>query len=451
MTDSRISEAWNVPEIHEQIRNGDEALIVWVDQDGAIHETDTGVMRCKRCGHVDVYKDKDEPCKNCERLTSYEVITRPEFEEPWLPYPYPDPIFDISVETIGNEISDILSRTIVLQNNQDYEILTSWIIASYRQQDWKSAPYLQFIAPISSGKTRALEILSLLSYHGVLYATISPAALCREIEKYKVTPFVDQAEYNFDTRVEPGRENYAIWMCGYRKGQKYVRAKQDSDDDVVRRDVFGFKALASNRVFDEALVSRSITFFMREGIPEIKDITEDVIERIQKIRAKLIFLHLMPESPFHNSPAIEQLNGRLREIYTPLLFVVDTLGWGTDDVIDFAKRDSIKKIKEMQQTTEGIIVRTIKNLIDDNIGKTNLDNELIGITLKDISEKTSIDTRIIGHKLKALDIDRKHDRDGAYIDLTDRATVDQIKYLFRKYGIDVIREDKNVYNQGSLF
>lgn len=428
----------------EQIRLEDGTpKLAWVNDERVIQYDDPGIAKCMKCGAVDTYSLKElrlSVCKSCGRITKLKQISPPEIEEPWLPYPEPEPLpRDLSVENIGNEISDILSKTLVLRNPQEYEILTSWIIASYRQQDWKSAPYLQFIAPVSSGKTRALEIVSLLSYRGVLYATISPAALCREIEKYKITPFIDQAEYNFDTRAEPGRENYSIWTSGYRKGQKYTKAKQDNDEDVIRRDVFRFKALASTRVFDSAIASRSITFYMRESTPKIRDIDDNLLERIQKVRSKLIYLHLLPEFPFIPPRAIREIdkldNGRLIEIYSPLISVSVSLGWGSLDVIDFAEKDSVKKKKEMQQTTEGLIVRVIKEMIDAGTdGKTNLDGEMTGISIRTLSEKTSIDTRVIGHRLRALDIERKHDRDGAFIDLTDEETQEQLQYLFRKYG-----------------
>ena len=429
-----IMRAYKNNRVFEQVRNEDnEALITWVDDDGAIHNAPCGILRCKKCGGVDVYNTDDEYCKSCERATRFEIITPPPYEEPWLPYPHPE-IIQTDLDLVGEKINEILHKTLVMRDDDEYEILTTWVVASYRQQDWQSFPYLQFIGAISSGKTRALEILSMLSYRGVLYATISPAALCREIEKWKITPFIDQAEFNFDRSSESGRENYSIWMCGYRKGQKYVRAKNDNDDDVIRRDVSGFKALASNRVFDEALSSRSIAFFMREGIPEIKDLNNNILEQIQKIRAKLIYLHLLPKTPFNNTNEIEKLEGRLREIYTPLIITTEYLGWNTDTIIDFAKRDSVKKLKEMQETKEGQILQAIKEMIDEGRGGTNLQGETTRILVKDIAEQTGLDSRTIGFRLRALDVERKHCKEGSYVDITDDKTWEQLQYLFRKYG-----------------
>ena len=48
-----------------------------------------------------------------------------------------------------------------------------------------------------------------------------------------------------------------------------------------------------------------------------------------------------------------------------------------------------------------------------------------------------LDARVVGHRLKALDVERKHSRDGVFIDLTDPSVLDQLQYLFRKYHVDV--------------
>ena len=65
-----------------------------------------------------------------------------------------------------------------------YDILTSWIIASWVPECWKVVPYIFFYGPINSGKTRGLEILTTLSYRGLLSSNITTASLYRASEAW---------------------------------------------------------------------------------------------------------------------------------------------------------------------------------------------------------------------------------------------------------------------------
>lgn len=426
-----------VREPNEQVINDvGQKVIVWADEEGVLHDVPAGVLCCKRCGAYGVYSSLDDVCQNCGRITSFEVLTPPPFDELWLPYRYPHALFvDLEVEAIAWDVEEFIRKVLVMPEEEHYKILTAWIIASYRQQDWKTAPYLQFIGPVESGKTRALEVLSLLSYRGVLFAVVSPAALCRLIEKYHITPCVDQAEYNFHRKSEQGRENFNIWMCGYRRGQFYTKASKESEEDVIKRNVFSFKALASTRAFDENIATRSITFYMREGIPKVERISDEIIEEAQKLRSHLLYLHLLQKSPFPTETEYaKKLHGRLREIFSPLLSVAKALDYGYDDIFEFALKDKKEKIKELQDSDEGMIVRTIYDMIQDNEGEHGLGGDLVALRLGDIASRLEMSTRTLGWKLKALNIERKKDEKGRYIDLTDKKTLDQLQYLFRKYG-----------------
>jgi len=416
---------------------------------GNFYEILPNTYICLRCGYIDVYTNEKQSCKNCNRGGAIKQISPNQFTEPWLPYPAPrkiDPWVDVY-----QQIIDILEKTLYYDEKILYHIHALWIMASYRQEDFNTAPYLQFIAPVASGKTRALEITSLLAYRGVLYATISPAALCREISKYRVTPCVDQAEFNFDVKTESGRENYSIWMCGYRRGQFYTRASQENHDDVIRKDVFGFKALASTRDFDEALSSRSIIFNMKEGDPEVKEL-EKIIPDIQRLRMQLLYFHLI-----NNSPLSEHINaiyecssatGRLREIYQPLVAVADFLAIDKSPIISFIERDRIRKMKIMQESLEGQIVLTIKEIMDEDEGYGTLSGEKVVISLKEIAERIGEDTRRIGRKINVLNLEKTKTREGKVIDLSDEKNQKQLQYLFRKYGLVTDTQEQSTLDFG---
>ena len=416
---------------------------------GNFYEILPNTYICLRCGYIDVYTNEKQSCKNCNRGGAIKQISPNQFTEPWLPYPAPrkiDPWVDVY-----QQIIDILEKTLYYDEKILYHIHALWIMASYRQDDFDIAPYLQFIAPISSGKTRALEVTSYLAYRGVLYATISPAALCREIDKYHITPCVDQAEFNFYHKSEQGRENYSIWMCGYRRGQFYTRAAQENSDDVIRKDVFGFKALASTRDFDEALSSRSIIFNMKEGDPEVKDLKE-IMDEIQRLRMQLLYFHLIDESPLseHINAIYEcsSATGRLREIYQPLIAVADFLGIDKSPIVSFIERDRIRKLKVLQESLEGQIVMAIKEMMDEEAGASTLSGEKVIIPVKDIADMVGEKPQKVGRKLNVLNLERIRIGSGMVIDLSNEKNRKQLQYLFRKYGLVTDTQEQETLNLG---
>ena len=247
----------------EQIRDQDnKSRIAWVN-DGGIKNVQTNIFKCDRCDTVEYY-DTTHPifCSACNKKSTFIPFTPTEIEELWMPYgiePYEPPLDDLPLK-----INEFIDNHLCLKSYSEVEVLTRWIIASYRQDDFNFAPYLQFIGPIESGKTRALEMIKLLAYRGLLHAFITPSALCRELTMYHPTICIDQAEQIFNMKNERGAEMYAIFMSGYKSDQKYMVATKESDNGLVARDVFGFKAISSTRIFDEALSSRSIIFKMDE-------------------------------------------------------------------------------------------------------------------------------------------------------------------------------------------
>lgn len=412
----------------EQVRNENgDARLMWVEN-GEIKEAQTNLYRCNICGEINYYPAANPKyCVFCHKKATFEPFTPAEIQELWMPYgmePLLQPLGDI-----GGQINAFLSDHLYLEDYAQLEVLTRWIIASYRQDEFQFAPYLLFIGPVESGKTRALELISLLSYRGILHANISPSALCREITKYHPTICIDQAEHIFNTSNERGAEMYSIFMSGYRYDQKYVVASQDSDNDLVIRNVFGFKAMASTRVFDEAMATRSIIFYMKEGKPKIRELKEESLERARHIRNKLLYWRLCQE-PLAPPTDHKKVYGRLREIYAPLSQVRSLLGWNDNELVDYILIDKRKKEQEMSETFEASILRKIKDIWEN----PDLEDAPPRILVKYLTEDPKDRTKI-GYKLKAMNIERKHSKEGQYIDLEDPATVKQLKYLFRHFHI----------------
>lgn len=411
----------------EQIRlSHNEAKLVSVNSKGEIEYSAPGMWRCHKCGS-DIFSVEDPPvfCDSCKRKSTFDNITPSIFKEPWRPYG--EPLIYDSLDCLFENICGFIGDHLVLRNDVEKMVLALWIIASYRQQDFFTAPYLQFLGAIESGKTRALTVLYMLAYRAVNHIAISPAALCRRVAVFHPTVLLDQAEQKFDLRRERGCEMYDIFMSGYQKGQEYVVADREDPLRTISKDVFGFKAVASTRVFDDAFTSRSIIFRMRLGIPKVKDITEVSYRRADELRNMLLYFHLKDEPLPLTDPL---LVGRRRELFLPLLRAGVPFEITEEDLSDYLKVDRSIISDELSDSQEADILREIK-IMQDAIDVTDR------IRIAEIAMRLDVKPVVVGHRLKNMNIPRAHGRDGAFIDFNDKKTVTELKYLYSKYHVEV--------------
>jgi len=418
---------------YEQYRDQDgKAHLVGLGENG-LYEVPINQYQCVRCG-AEIIPPAPGPPQICDpdqggcgrksSSTRFELLTKDEEEELWEPYPEPEEL-DLELDLLWEEITEFISDHLVMPAPEDYHVLTAWIIATYKQESFDTAPYLHFVGPINSGKTRALEILNLLAYKAVFVTGITAPAVPRIIELYRPTLLVDQAERIF--RSNDGDAMYRIFASGYRRGPRYVVADTEDPTKVIVRDVFGFKALDSTNVFDEALTSRSILFRMKEGKPKKLRISADDKEQAQKFRAKLLYYALMPDPPAVTLPS--DLNGRIGEIYEPLLRVEEHFGDNAHSILLKRARESEKALKSrMKDTMAAQVLQAIYDLSSEEMERSY-------ILLSDVSERTGLSPRRVGYVLRDLGIEKIHTKHGRAVPLSDEKTVSDLQYLFKKFSI----------------
>lgn len=177
-----------------------------------------------------------------------------------------------------------LYKSVELPDDRLYDVLTAWVFATWVSELWGTVPYIFFLGPKNSGKTRGLEALQMLSFRGKFSISSTPAALYRSIEKYGVIPFLDEAEvYNQEQKGDV----IACLNAGYkRRSGKIERCKGDNNDEIVNFNVFGFKVIAGTESMKATLESRSIIINMAKNTRHIDIIIND--RAAQEIRNKLL-------------------------------------------------------------------------------------------------------------------------------------------------------------------
>ena len=358
------------------------------------------------------------------------------------------PLPNTSESELWTEVKAFIYEHLFLPDENLYDVLTAWIFSSWIPEVWSVVPYVFFYGPVSSGKTRGLEVLHRLSYRAILSSNISSAALFRACEAWKPTLILDETEiYNRQEKSEV----IGLLNSGYRRGQFAIRVKITERGELLECfDVFGFKALAGTEGLAKTLESRSIMIRMLKNRRRVQlHINE---KKAEELRAKLLSWRFkvltsgeLCEVCEGFSKRIGQLNfdsGRLEELFQCLLAVAND---GRENILRYAeKMVELRQFEEMTSYEADVI----EAMLDDS-----LEIENCIILTKDIAEKVNanrlekerLKTSHVGWIIRRLGFDPRHTRrgNGWHYDK------ERIAYLKTIYLGDTIVKKGSQGSQGS--
>jgi hypothetical protein len=243
-----------------------------------------------------------------------------------------------------------------------YDVMTCWIIGTWRTEIHDVVSYLLYTGAMNSGKTRAIEVLLALCYRAILSPSMTGSTIYRGIEKWHPTLLCDEAQIYMK---DDYADIVAIWNSGYRRGQYVLRTVRSGEDELDVRpfDVFGPKAMAAIENAPPTFRSRSFIFAMlknRRKIPRKID-----LKWAAQIRAKLHYLSIKLPTERHSTEEDLDLipDNRLGELfsfilpYAPSREVVERL-------LEHAKELARVREAEDQSTVEGRIFRAMWDVRD---------------------------------------------------------------------------------------
>ena len=253
-------------------------------------------------------------------------IFKPLPKLPWKPLPssgylegYPP------IEVLWKEIKEFLYAHIDFSEPFQYDICTAYILHTWRMENWKVTPYLFFYGPKGSGKSQALEVLSLICYRPITSPSFTSASLMRLAERYCASLFLDEAQIY--SREEKAELN-ALLNAGYKRGQSAIRTfinKETGDEDLRFYSPFSPKCLAGTRQLLATVQDRSIVIVMSKNVRPIPLQIDEL--QGERLRAKLFMYrvgNLAVErgiQPIRDIPEEYLTYGRSIEILYPLIAV----------------------------------------------------------------------------------------------------------------------------------
>jgi hypothetical protein len=235
----------------------------------------------------------------------------------------------------------------VFTSDEQAVAVTLWIFNTWTYPAFDTTPYLSVTSPEKqSGKTRLLEVISLLGHAPVQAANLSPAAAFRVIESRLPTLLIDEVDAIFSTKRgdERAEELRGIINSGYQSTGSVLRVV-GRNHEVTAFSTYCPKALGGIGELPDTIADRSIPIRM-ERKPRSKVVERFRIRFVRPEGAKVtaaIRLHVddtLLETLSKANPTIpDSLSDRAADIWEPLLAVAEE---ASDDWAERARKASEK-------------------------------------------------------------------------------------------------------------
>lgn len=171
-------------------------------------------------------------------------------------------------------IRSIYTKYIEFADQVMYDLITSWVMASYLYQVFDSFAYMHFNGTAQSGKSQNLRLLAAFGFNAQWTTNMTAANLYRGIQSNPGIICIDEQE---SFRDEKGQEIRTILRNGYKKGMDVKRLHANSDGSYVEHsfNTYGPKALASINAMDDTTSQRAIIMSMRPAYRDIPFFDQD--------------------------------------------------------------------------------------------------------------------------------------------------------------------------------
>jgi hypothetical protein len=242
---------------------------------------------------------------------------------------------DLDVREVLETSHDFLSRFLVMSDD-GLRVLALWVFHTWAFEAAETTPYISIRSPErESGKTRVIEVVSLITRSSEQVADASISALFRSIEKFCSTLLFDEIDGIFRGRDEDSKDLKRLLNSGYRTGATVLRTVGEQHEPK-RFSTFSPKLLAGIGGLPDTLESRCAPILMHRRLPDeqaerlrvrlVRPEAEQLAERLNDVASRCIpaLKDAFPEIP-------DELGDRAADCAEPLLAIADYAGdsWPT--------------------------------------------------------------------------------------------------------------------------
>lgn len=228
---------------------------------------------------------------------------------------------------------DILKYYLDLGSETLYKVVALWLLGTYFYRQFKAYPYFNVNGLMNSGKSKMLELCSLIAFNGEFLMGSTPAYIIRSINDNCATIFLDEAEKLKDTSNPDSQTLIYMLNSGYKVGPKIGKMTTNDKSkgwNQIKYDPYSPKMIAGVNNISDTLISRSINItLIASDSPDIKNREIDNDSRVfQNIRDALYFgvlEHFQLVKEAYESVCNDYITGRNWEVWKPILSLACTL------------------------------------------------------------------------------------------------------------------------------
>jgi hypothetical protein len=255
-------------------------------------------------------------------------------------------------------------RSYVVMSEAQTLTVALWVIHTHCVMEFEQTPYLAVTSPEKQcGKSRLLEVVSLLVYEPWATAIPSEAVLYRKIHLSRPTLLLDEVDTIANVRNDRYEGHRALLNAGHRKGIHVPRCVGQTGKIEEFR-VYSAKLLAGIGTLWDTVADRSVPirlarkkpdeevlrFKRRDAEPVATKLLERMVSWAERNRDKLA--DTRPNMP-------DELSDRMQEGCEPLVAIADALGYGpqaraalveilTSERLDSHETMRVRLLRDMQ-------------------------------------------------------------------------------------------------------
>jgi hypothetical protein len=241
----------------------------------------------------------------------------------------------VAVREVLDVTHDFLSRFLVMSDD-GLRVLALWAFHTWAFAAAETTPYISIRSPErESGKTRVIEVVSLITRNSEQVADASISALFRSIEKFQSTMLFDGVDGIFRGRDEDSKDLKRLLNSGYRTGATVLRTVGDQHEPK-RFSTFSPKLLAGLGGLPDTLESRCVPIVMQRRLPHeqaerlrlrvVQPEAKQLAQRLADVASRAVpsLAGAFPDIP-------DELGDRAADCAEPLLAIGDYAGgnWPT--------------------------------------------------------------------------------------------------------------------------
>lgn len=278
---------------------------------------------------------------------------------------------------LWNNVTKFLERFVSYPNRHASVAHTLWIAHSHLMDEWDTTPRLAFLsAEPASGKSRALEVTSMLVPRPIEAVNSSPAYIVRKVSDDCGLPTIlyDEIDAVFGPKNQKGNEDLrSILNAGYRRHSMIGRCTVTKSGQIGTEELpaYAAVALAGLGNLPDTIVSRSIIIRMKRRAPS--EPVEPFRRRSEEVRAMELRTEIEAWAKGLEGiggsvlPPPTGISDRDADIWESLLTVARSLGGDWPGRAESAAHHFVRASKEINRSLGVQLLFDIRAILDDEV------------------------------------------------------------------------------------